>query len=222
MKPQLISTRYPKSIKSAFGNMVLKPARNNKKLGNGVVKKGRWKGMPLFSVTLVERETCPSDCIRWDSCYGNNMPFAHRFVVNLDFYETVEKELKALSIKYPKGFVVRLHILGDFPHLEYVMFWRMMLVRFSQLHIYGYTAHNPVTNLGGHIDTQLNRLYPYGKCVIRFSLPLRYNSNGWRYASPKDLGKDSFHCPEQTEKTESCLTCAACWESTKTVFFEEH
>ena len=31
------------------------------------------------TLTLVERETCPKDCIHWDDCYGNNMPFAHRF-----------------------------------------------------------------------------------------------------------------------------------------------
>lgn len=221
MQPQLVSTRYQKSIKSAHGKTVLKPARNNKKLGNGVVKKGRWKGMPLYSITLIERETCPSDCLHWEDCYGNNMPFAHRFAVNLDYYDSVEKELKALSIKHPQGFVVRLHILGDFPNKEYIRFWEQMLYLNPLLNIYGYTAHNPYLQLGSLIHVLLNSYQ--SRCVIRFSLPCPYNEEiDTSYASIDDLGKDSFTCPEQTEKTESCLTCAACWESTKTVHFLSH
>ena len=56
---------------------ILKPS-TNKKLGKKVLK-GKYKDYKFETLTLVERETCPKDCIHWDDCYGNNMPIAHRF-----------------------------------------------------------------------------------------------------------------------------------------------
>ena len=73
-----VSTRYQKSIKNAHKFTTLKKGSSNKKLGFKVTAK-KWTGKRLYSLTLVERETCPTTCHHWDDCYGNNMPFAHRF-----------------------------------------------------------------------------------------------------------------------------------------------
>ena len=51
---------------------------SNKKLGKFVIK-GRHKNKYLYSLSLEERKTCPTSCFHWKTCYGNNMPFAHRF-----------------------------------------------------------------------------------------------------------------------------------------------
>ena len=112
MYPMKTSTVYPKSIKSVNDFAVLKPGSNNKKLGFKI-SSNKWKGKRLFSLTLVERETCPTSCHHWDDCYGNNMPFAHRFSTNR-LEEKLEAEIESLTKKYKEGIVIRLHVLGDF------------------------------------------------------------------------------------------------------------
>jgi len=108
------STIYPKSIKSPLDPRykLLKPGTNNKKLG-GIITANKWTGKRMFSLTLIERDTCPESCHHWDDCYGNNMPFAHRFNT-IGLMHELEDEIDALSKKYPKGIVIRLHVLGDF------------------------------------------------------------------------------------------------------------
>ena len=39
----------------------------------------------MFTLTLIERETCTNECEHYYDCFGNNMPFAHRFEVNRAF-----------------------------------------------------------------------------------------------------------------------------------------
>jgi hypothetical protein len=107
------------------------------------VRKGKYKGFPIVTLTLEERKTCPSSCAHWSDCYGNNMPFATRYDVGPEFENMLELELKELQRKYPNGFLVRLHILGDFYSVSYVAKWAKWLTMFPALHIYGYTANNP-------------------------------------------------------------------------------
>jgi hypothetical protein len=75
----LETTRYKKNIHNLdnYQFKVLKKS-TNKKLGLKV-KKGAFKGYHFHTLTLVERESCPKDCFHWETCFGNNMPFAHRF-----------------------------------------------------------------------------------------------------------------------------------------------
>jgi hypothetical protein len=56
-------------------------ASTNIKLGKKVTK-GHLKGARIFTLTLEERATCDSECEHWLDCYGNNMPFGHRFKAN--------------------------------------------------------------------------------------------------------------------------------------------
>ena len=122
---------------------LLKPAKDNGKLGkNGrskVWRAGAFRGMPLYSLTLEERATCDTACQAWKVCYGNNMPFAHRFQAGDDLTRGLEIELGQLDRKHPEGYSVRLHILGDFYSVAYVEFWAHQLRIRPALHVYGYT-----------------------------------------------------------------------------------
>ena len=75
----LTTTIYKKSIFTLddYKFKVLKDSTNIK-LGKKIVK-GKYTNYKFKTLTLVERETCPKDCIHWGDCYGNYMPFAHRF-----------------------------------------------------------------------------------------------------------------------------------------------
>ena len=93
-----ISTIYQKSIKQGSKTGLLKKGSSNKKLGFKITSK-KWTGKRLYSLTLVERETCPTSCHHWDDCYGNNMPFAHRFKnANIDLL--LEREIESLMQKH--------------------------------------------------------------------------------------------------------------------------
>jgi hypothetical protein len=213
------STIFQKSIRSVDSARVLKPGGNNGKLGR-IVSKGRWKGKRMYSVTLVERETCPRSCHHWDDCYGNNMPFAHRFALE-GLEDKIEKELDELCTKYKKGIVVRLHVLGDFYSVPYVLFWERMLLKYDNLSIFGYTAREQGTKIGNAIFI-MNLRYP-DRCVIRSSRNKKYNGLGeFSYAADESFEGESFDCPEQTGKANSCADCALCWQTKKTVRFATH
>ena len=135
-----VSTIFQKSIRLPEENetFILKPGSNNKKLGFKVTSK-RWKGKKLYSLTLVERDTCPTSCHHWNDCYGNNMPFAHRFSIE-NLTDKLETELASLNDRHPLGIVIRLHVLGDFYSIDYVNFWEDMLFKYPNLCIFGYTG----------------------------------------------------------------------------------
>jgi hypothetical protein len=213
-------TKYRKGVKAPHINM-LKPGRNNKKLG-GTVSVKMWQDKPLFSLTLEERKTCPTTCQQWDNCYGNNMPFAHRFDhTHQDFRRSLEYQLRYLMEKHPDGIVVRLHVLGDFYSVEYVQFWEKMLDVYPTLSIYGYTHRETFGDIGSEI-VRLNVEYP-SQFRVRFSdddtTPFAANT----YATKADVPADEIICPEQLGATPSCADCGLCWAmKDKPVAFLEH
>lgn len=203
--------------------LIFKSVKNNGKMGKGkgLILRGRWKGMPLYSLTLEERDTCPSDCIRWAECYGNGSMFAHRYEKGVDLESKIMRDIATLNRKHPKGFVVRLHVLGDFYSTHYVKVWECALSWFPTLHIYGYTArhegdiHNAILGLNANY---------WDRCRIRISRDGTYDSSTPEkiYAGTSTDLSEAFICPEQTGKVNSCLDCALCWEVDKTVVFLEH
>jgi hypothetical protein len=214
----IISTRFQKSIKEpSEASNCLKPGSNNKKLGYNVTS-NRWKGKKLYSLTLVERETCPTSCHHWVDCYGNNMPFAHRYSTD-NLEDKLEQELATLIEKQPNGIVVRLHVLGDFYSVSYVKFWEEMLFKHPKLCLFGYTGREEFTTIGQRIQLLNSRFNE--RCVIRYSRSKEY-TKGNLYAAEESFEGNSFDCPEQTGKVKSCAACGLCWTTTKTVRFLSH
>lgn len=197
---------------------------NSRKIGARVVK-GRWKGFPIFTLTLEERATCPRSCSTWNACYGNNMPRARRHVLDRPMMEALEQELRAKARRHPGGFVVRPHVLGDFGSpddqdlaLGYVGLWRRMLDALPSLHVFGYTAHDPETVIGGAI---LSMTMAFGeRCWIRFS----GRDCGGLGALVIERPEDSRHviCPAQTGGTDCCGTCGLCWTMDRPIEFLRH
>jgi hypothetical protein len=212
-----VSTRYQKSIRPVEGNTILKPGKNNQKLGFKITSK-RWKGKKLYSLSLVERETCPTSCHHWEDCYGDNMPFAHRFSIE-GLEQKLETELAALIESNPNGIVVRLHVLGDFYSIDYVKFWEEMLFKYPSLCLFGYTGREEDSTIGEAVWLLNNRFNE--RCVIRYSRSKGYDG-GNLYAAEQSFEGASFDCPEQTEKVKSCADCGLCWTTNKTVRFLSH
>lgn len=213
-------------VAGSDGRNVLKSGHNNSKIGKRVVK-GPWSGFPIFTLSLAERTTCPRSCVEWRTCYGNHMPWADRYLPGEELIAKLATELLILARKHPRGFVVRLHVLGDFYSMEYVDFWRCALRDLPALHIFGYTAHQP----GSLIGNMLRQLRFFnGK---RFSLRF---SNGEPKHAPisrtdyrdlplikRDLSRDDILCPAQQGTSLCCATCALCWDAPKkTIVFERH
>lgn len=209
-------TVYPSRVRPADLN-VLKTGDNQRKLG-GRVRKGRWKGFPIFALTLEERATCPRSCRQWASCYGNNMQWAVRYQHGADLERALVRELTALQQRYYMGFVVRLHILGDFYSPGYVQFWEDALLAFPALRVFGHTHHQRGHVMGDAIAKVRDK---FGD---RFSIRHSDAYSGFRTSvikSDSDAG-DRIVCPAQTGRTKNCGTCALCWGSTRPIAFLEH
>lgn len=176
------------------------------------IAKGKWKGMPLYQLTLEERKTCPASCAQWANCYGNNMYLAHRAdVTHPDFYDCLTGELAELHAKHIDGFVVRLHVLGDFLDKKYTAFWKHALVKYPRLRIFGYTHRWPEHSDGiGKVIQEMNS----DRCWIRFS------DRGGKMSA--NVSGEGIPCPEQTGKTQSCLTCGLCWSTDRPIHFAPH
>ena len=202
---------------NAYPHRVLKSSKNEK-LGPKVTK-GKLSGLPIKTLTLVERESCTTDCEHYLDCYGNSMPFAHRFVANLGLLPYLERDLDYYNLKHKNGFLVRLHVLGDFFSPEYVQFWDDQLARKLLLDIYGYCRWHPNTLIGDSILALRNK-YP-DRFKIRFSNYLDDDFSA-RSESIWRNRNDGILCPVQTEKVDSCGACTLCWSSNKPINFLTH
>jgi hypothetical protein len=200
---------------------VLKSGINSRKIGSHVVK-GPWRGFPIFTLTLEERKTCPSSCLHWQSCYGNNMHLAERIVHDADFEEILWLELEALNKAHPLGFVVRLHVLGDFYSVAYVRLWERALLHFPALNVWGYTARDPDDH-DDAIGREVKRLSDH--YWSRFALRFSGKDWGLQGAVTVDKGEKrpgAITCPVQTGQTDTCGTCGLCWSTKATIAFERH
>ena len=201
-----------------MGKTLLKPGYHSSKLG-GEVAKGRWRGMPIYALTLEERATCPRDCAIWSSCYGNNMPWAKRAPHGEQFELALWRELYALNRKHRKGFVVRLHVLGDFYSPAYVDLWDAALDHFENLNVFGYTARQGSTEIGRMIQAIRSSRWE------RFSVRTSGAQKGLRtfvIDKVEDCPPGAIVCPAQTNRTKSCATCGLCWHSKRPIAFVRH
>lgn len=206
-------TIHPRTRRSPTETTLLKSVAMNHKMGKkeNIVSKGKWAGMPMFQLSLEERATCPSHCQQWAACFANNMAFAHRIDhTHPEFLPILAAELQVLAKKYRHGFVVRPHVIGDYFSKEYLAFWIQQSALYSNLHIFGFTHHYRDSELGQMIQewNKSERVW------------VRFSDQGGEMSANVD--GEGFQCPEQTGKTESCLTCGACWSTTKAVSFIRH
>ena len=243
-------TKYPKSIKRVDETKTVFKRGQKSKLGFDI-SVGDWKGMPIYNLTLEERVTCPKDCEQWDICYGDNMPFAHRIDhTDPSFYDRMNVELNIMDVLHIHGYVIRLHVLGDFFSKEYIVFWLLQLLNRKALRIWGYTHNKRDTELGKMI-AELNET---GKAFIRYSddhctsfntrvkrdpvwsahkkMNNKFKREGKSQVFPIQTSIPKYNnqmiCPEQVHPNKyKCANCGACWnpklkENGTTIVFLQH
>jgi hypothetical protein len=218
-------TIYPATVtaprRDAGALWALKSASNSKKIG-GEILKGRWKGLPAYTLTLEERATCPTTCRHWRSCYGNKMHLAQRMQAGPDLEWRLVREVALFDIEHLNAFAVRLHNLGDFYSVEYVELWGRLFERHPALHVWGYTAHwdDPIA------AALVSLIKRHGdRFAMRFSnapQPFAAGPTTITIESIAQKPADAILCPEQTGKTESCSTCALCWQTNRRIAFLQH
>lgn len=213
-------TRFPSTVVDAdAAPRLLVSGHNNHKIG-AEVQKGAWSGFPIFTLTLEERATCPSSCRHWWDCFGNKMHFARRHRHGVALENRLMREVADLAARHPDGFVVRLHVLGDFYDLGYTALWATMVDLVPALHVYGYTAWSPASPIGRFITHA--RFHARGRFAIRFSeSPWPEWSTRTHYEAPADAS-DGIVCPAQLSKSECCSTCGLCWSSPRRIVFLAH
>lgn len=219
-------TIYPHTVKTpSAGETVLKDGKHNTKIGGDVLV-GWLKGAPIYTLTLEERATCPRSCPLWRGCYGNLLNRSQRFAHGPALMVHLERQLAEIAETHDR-FLVRLHVLGDFWSIEYVSFWRRMLFEHPGLHVFGFTAWGPETEIGGHVAAlrgalpervwirHSGRCGPWGSFTIDFP------------TERKTLG-DAIVCPAQMDANDGsprqvhCGNCAACWSTGRAIVFVEH
>lgn len=226
------TTIYLKTVKAPdVVKRLIQPASTNTKLKgtNGRITKGAWKGLPMYALTLEERKTCPKSCEQWNSCYGNNMPFANRIDhKSAKFMPMLAAEVKQLLTKHPQGIVMRLHVLGDFYSVGYVNFWLKLKTEYPKLQIFGYTHRPPKSPIGAAVQA-LNSAGAW----IRWSDPAPRSGHRCSPAvlemsatvipGPiQDITEVGILCPQQTGKTKGCATCGLCWAVKQPILFLRH
>lgn len=197
---------------------VLVSGKNNSKIG-ARCEVGAWAGMPIFYVTLEERATCPVDCFNWDTCYGNALPMAARVRYDAKFIMSLAAELDYLAWEHLGGFIVRLHMLGDFPEIGYLRWWHQRLREYPSLRIWGYTAHKPGTPIGD-ATWALNHAMP-GRVAIRNSVRADAEPDTWQATTVWDRIEGRWAgggivCPAEIPRAAGAITCGRCglcWKS---------
>jgi len=194
---------------------VLVSGVNSRKIGRKITK-GSWAGMEVFTLTLPERSSCPP-CGLKRECYGNGMPWAKRIAPGADLVHALDVELRALARRFPGGFAVRLHVLGDFYSLHYLGSWARWMRDLPQLHVWGYTAHAPDSEIGAVIE-EANVYWP-DRWVVRFSRNPQPFGGGRRQTTTiwgRDVTSpqqpEGLVCPASLDRTAACVTCGLCWD----------
>lgn len=202
---------------------VLVSGANNPKIGSRI-EKGAWAGMPVYTLTLEERATCSRSCHHWRTCFGSNMHLARRNEAGPELESQLAVELGLLQEVHPGGFVVRLHVLGDFYSVAYVGLWQRWLDLFPALRCYGYSAWPPATPIGAAVRRLATARWE--RFAIRLSVPVPIHGEmeavtWWgtpeTFQAARAAGEEPLEgallCPAQAEATETCGTCALCWSA---------
>lgn len=199
---------------------VLKSGHNNRKIG-AIIQKGRWKGYPVFTLTLEERATCPRSCAHWLDCYGNKMNWPTRWMADADLIPALDRNLSVLAREY-NNFVIRLHVLGDFYSVQYVRQWERWLDKLPGLHVYGYTAWPTSTEIGDLVSNIAKLRWDRFAVRISNGCGNERTTETVYSAALSGSVNGGIVCPVQTGKTECCATCALCWQTQSKIVFLAH
>jgi len=193
---------------------------NHWKIGDRI-SKGPLRGFPIYTLTLEERATCPTLCRHWRSCYGNHMHLARRLKHGRAFEERLAQEIAFLQGQHPRGFAVRLHILGDFYSVAYVDLWASFLQQHRALFVFGFTArherHDPIAQ--ALLKLSLDH---WPRFAIRFSNAPVDECSTVSVEHHLQVPDDAILCPQQVGKTRSCGTCGLCWHTKRRIAFLQH
>lgn len=219
-------TIFPnRRVDPADVDSLLKSGLHQRKIGDRVTK-GAWRGFPIYTLTLEERATCPRSCHHYASCMGNRMSWPTRLAHGAALEARLEVELAGLQRRHRRGFVVRLHILGDFYSVAYVERWQRWLDRFPALRVFGYTAWPATTPIRAAIAAAAAARWE--RFAIRFSTDPHTEAPGPRAVTvvttetrPKQVG-GYIVCPSQTGRAAACGSCALCWATTRPIAFLLH
>lgn len=213
-------TIYPSSVQPLTDRWVLKSGRHQSKIG-GKIRKGRWKDFPVYCLTLEERATCPSECQLWRACYGNAMNWAQRWQHGPALEKRLPIEVARLARQHPDGFAVRLHVLGDFYSPAYVELWRRLLAAHPALHVFGFSARWAQTDPIARPLIEL-AMEHWERFAIRFSNAPVDTCSTVTIEHAGQRPADAIICPAQMGQTESCSTCALCWQTNRRIAFIRH
>lgn len=150
------------------------------------------------------------------------MPWAKR-IDHTDpaFLPKLKREIASLlAVRGRAGILIRLHALGDFYNVDYVRFWRDMLMRHRQLAVFGYTAREPDSDIGWAVRGLAADFRE--RAMIRFSNAPWLVMATVPITAVEQRPQNAFVCPEQTGQTRACATCALCWSTRKNVAFLAH
>lgn len=154
------------------------------------------------------------------------MHWPHRAPPGTELERRLDQEVAGLADDHPRGFAVRLHVLGDFHSVGYVELWRQLLERHPALHIWGYTAYWDVEKYPIAVALKaLRKQHPHpGRFEMRFSnapetLAVRSTIS---VETANEVPAETILCPEQERNTESCSTCTLCWHGKKRIAFRQH
>jgi hypothetical protein len=213
-------TLFPSTVVTVTADApdrLLVSGRNNRKIG-ATVEKGKFKGYGIYCLSLEERATCPEDCSARGFCFGNGMQMARRHRIgDADvFFDRLGFEIMELLDEEPAGLSIRLHVLGDFPSVEYVSFWKEVLDENPNVMCWGYT-HRAPTNWGGD---EIGDAIQAVKDAHPERFRIRWSTDVARPDSAIILDhvprgargpNQEIVCPAQTDATACCATCSLCW-----------
>jgi hypothetical protein len=207
---------------------ILVSGKNNRKIGS-TVEKGKFKGYGIYCLSLEERATCPEDCSARGICYGNGMQMARRHRIGDPdiFFDRLGFEIAELLDDHP-GLLIRLHVLGDFPSVEYVSFWKEVLDENPNVACFGYTHRNATAWGGDEIGDAIQAV----KDVHPERFRIRWSTDVSRPDSAVILDhvprgargpNQEIVCPAQRDATACCATCSLCWEArSENIAFIKH
>jgi len=153
---------------------------------------------------------------------GGFIRYAHRFKAGDDLENRLEIELKKLNYIHKFGFVVRLHVLGDFYNIGYVKKWEKWLKMYPNMKVFGYTGYKPDDKIKKYAEIGLEILRVRLQNPKRFQIRISDGGNTEFSANAKEDNYDGFTCPEQTKKVDTCADCGLCWTTLKNVNFINH